>query len=121
MKFGDGTTFAVSSEKELKGNAEKVADKIVELCGKAHAKQANIVLYNLTQSANSQLIHGLIAHGIFSSEHAVVNYEVTRDDKTGAVTIRTYSPEALPVKFEWKTTVDRNGNCVSTPMTVTAK
>ena len=49
------------------------------------------------------------------------NYEVTRDDKTGAVTIRTYSPEALPVKFEWKTTVDRNGNCVSTPMTVTAK
>ena len=49
------------------------------------------------------------------------NYVVTRDDKTGAVTIRTYSPEALPVKFEWKTTVDRNGNCVSTPMTVTAK
>lgn len=48
-------------------------------------------------------------------------YEVARDDKTGAVTIRTYSPEALPVKFEWKTTVDRNGNCVSTPMTVTAK
>ena len=30
VKFGDGTTFAVSSEKELKGNAEKVADKIVD-------------------------------------------------------------------------------------------
>ena len=121
VKFGDGTTFKVSGATELKGNAQTVADKIVALCGKAHAKQANIVLYNLTQSANGQLNHGLVAQGVYSSEHAVVNYEVTRDDKTGAVTVRTYSPEALPVKFEWKTTVDVNGNCVSTPMTVEAK
>jgi len=121
VKFGDGTTFKVSGAAELMGNADKVADKIVKLCGQAHAKQANIVLYNLTQSANGQLNHGLVAQGVYSSEHAVVNYEVTRDDKTGAVTIRTYSPEALPVRFEWKTTVDVNGNCVSTPMTVEAK
>lgn len=121
VAFGDGTAFKVSGDKNLKGNADKVVDKIVKLCGQAHVKQANVVLYNLTQSANVQLNRGLLAHGIHSVEHAVVNYEVTRDDKTGAVTVRTYSPEALPVKFEWKTTVDVNGNCVSTPMTVTAK
>ena len=121
VTFGDGTAFKVSGAKELKDNAKTVADTIVALCGQAHVRQANIVLYNLTQAANAQLNRGLIGHGILSSEHAVVNYEVTRDDKTGAVTIRTYSPEALPVKFEWKTTVDVNGNCVSTPMTVSAK
>ena len=59
-----------------------------------------------------------MSYGIFSSEHAPVNFELDRNEETGAITVKYASPEGLPVRFSWTATIDVDGNMVSTPMVV---
>ena len=53
----------------------------------------------LSQSANAPLNRALGKYGIYASEHAVLDYTLTKDDETGAVTIKYSSPKNLPIKF----------------------
>ena len=57
-------------------------------------------------------------YGIKSDEHIPVTFTLSRDNETGAVTIRYSEPKGLPVKFSWATTIDVDGNAVTTPMQV---
>lgn len=118
LRFADGEKFSIGAGPAHAPAAEKALDKVELLCGKANQKQIKTVMLNLTQGANAQLNKGLLKFGINSNEHSVLNYDITRDEATGAVTIKTSGPESLPVHFEWTTTVDTDGHCVSTPMTV---
>jgi len=93
-------------------------DKIEEMCGPVHKKQANAVLFAVSQSGIMQLKGGLKAYGIQSSEHSAVNFTLSRNEETGAVTVRYSSPEKLPVRFSWTATIDVDGNVTATPMVV---
>ena len=95
-----------------------VHDKVVDLCGRTHPRQALAVMFGLSQSALGNLRGGLLAFGISSNEHSAVDFTLSRDDFTGAVTIRYDSPQGCPVKFSWTTTVDVYGRSSSTPMVI---
>ena len=97
---------------------ERAVEKVMTLCGKGHTIQANAVGYCLSQSANAPLNRALGKYGIYASEHAVLDYTLTKDDETGAVTITYSSPKNLPIKFSWTTTVAVDGSCISTPLVV---
>ena len=97
---------------------ERAVEKVMTLCGKGHTIQANAVGYCLSQSANAPLNRALGNYGIYASEHAVLDYTLTKDDETGAVTITYSSPKNLPIKFSWTTTVAVDGSCTSTPLVV---
>ena len=96
----------------------KVLDKIEELCGPLHRKQANAVMFAVSQSGTMQLKAGLKAYGLQSSEHAAVNFTLSRNADTGAVTVRYSSPESLPLRFSWTATIDTDGNMTATPLVV---
>ena len=70
----------------------------------------------LTQSGLGAINRGLMPYGVESSEHSAVDYTLSRDDETGAVTIKYSSPEGLPFRFSWTATVDVEGNITSTPL-----
>ena len=114
FKFPGEDRFGIDGQPAV----EKVADKVQALCGKGHGIQANVVGYCLTQSANGQLKRALDRYGIFADEHVVLNYELSKSDETGAVTIKYSSPAGLPVKFSWTTTVAVDGSSTSTSMVV---
>ncbi|MBQ3808150.1 MAG: hypothetical protein II840_09380 [Kiritimatiellae bacterium] len=96
-----------------------IADKLAELCGRAHPKQLANVYYALSQSSiGGNTRGGLAQYGIVSDEHIAVTFTISRNDDTGAVTIRYSEPKGLPVKFSWTTTIDVDGNSVTTPMRV---
>jgi hypothetical protein len=97
---------------------ERAVEKVMTLCGKGHTIQANAVGYCLSQSANAPLNRALGKYGIYASEHAVLDYTLTKDDETGAVTITYSSPKNLPIKFSWTTTVAVDGSSTSTPLVV---
>ena len=117
FSFPDGTAFRAGTAEKLPNN-EKVMDKIEEMCGPVHKKQANAVLFAVSQSGIMQLKGGLKAYGIQSSEHSAVNFTLSRNEETGAVTVRYSSPEKLPVRFSWTATIDVDGNVTATPMVV---
>ena len=48
----------------------------------------------------------------------VLDYTLSKDEETGAVTITYASPKNLPIKFSWTTTVAVDGSCTSTPLVV---
>jgi len=50
-----------------------------------------------------------------------VNFTLSRDDATGAITVKYESPEKLPVYFSWTATIDVDGNVTSTPLEVLDK
>ena len=96
-----------------------IADKLAELCGRAHPKQLANVYYALSQSSiGGNTRGGLAQYGIVSDEHIAVTFTISRNDDTGAVTIKYSEPKDLPVKFNWTTTIDVDGNSVTTPMRV---
>ncbi|MBP5300711.1 MAG: hypothetical protein J6Y80_04835, partial [Victivallales bacterium] len=103
---------------EHRAGVERAVEKVKALCGKGHTIQANAVGYCLTQSANGPLNRALGNYGIFASEHVVLDYALSKDNETGAVTITYSSPKTLPVKFSWTTTVAVDGSCTSTPLVV---
>lgn len=118
LAFPDNETVVVELKPEGAAAAARAAEKAKALCGKGHTLQANTVTWCLTQSAKSLLRHALENHGVYASEHVVLDYALSKDNETGAVTIRYSSPNALPVKFSWTTTVAVDGSSTTTPLVV---
>ena len=99
--------------------SKSIADKVAELCGNIHPKQLSNVYYALSQSALSvNLNGGFLAYGISSNEHMAVTFSLSRNDETGAVTIKYSEPKGFPVKFSWTTTIDVDGKSTTTPMRI---
>ena len=48
-----------------------------------------------------------------------LTYTITKNDETGAVTIRYSEPKGFPFKFSWETTVALDGTSTTTPVTFT--
>ncbi len=113
----DGTRRQANGSTHRDGIDSIIAD-VERLCGEAHGPQANIVLMNLSQSGLGNIRCGLPKHGIGCNEHSPVNFELSRDATTGAITIRYTSPAQLPVRFSWQSVIDIEGNIATTPMTV---
>ena len=91
-------------------------EKVRQLCGEGHTLQAQIVGANLSQDAAGPIKGSLASFGIHNDEHAVLNYALSKDDKTGAITIRYSSPDGLPGSFSWTCTVNVDGSCRATPL-----
>ena len=103
----------------MKDANNAIADKLEALCGRVHPKQLSNVYYALSQSSiGGNTKSGLEKYGIKSDEHIPVAFTLSRNDETGAVTIKYSEPKGLPVKFSWTTTIDIDGNAVTTPMIV---
>lgn len=116
FKFPGEERIVTNGKEKMFPNIKKVGDKVEEMCGKVHAKQANSVMMMLSQSGLGPINRGLKAYGINSTEHSAVEYTLTKDEATGTVTIKYESPKALPFKFEWTATVDVDGNVSATPL-----
>ena len=97
-----------------------IADKIENLCGKVHVEQASTVMRGLAQGAHLPLLSILPHHGISGGEHMPLTYTITKNDETGAVTIRYSEPKGFPFKFSWETTVNVDGFATSTQIEVEA-
>lgn len=119
--FPDGEHCFTNGTVEGKANIQRVGDKVLEMCGTAHANQANNVMMMLSQSGLSPLLGGIPGVNATSNEHAPVEFTLSQNEQTGAVTIDYNSPEALPFKFHWKATVDVNGHITTTPLEVARK
>ena len=114
--FPDGSAYKTNASPEGRARIATVADKVEALCGAVHREQASSVLMMLSQSGLGGLRGGLAGYGIVSNEHSAVDFTLTKDATTGAVTIKYASPAELPFKFEWTATVDVYGGVTSTPM-----
>ena len=114
--FPDGSSYTTNNSAAGRANIRTVADKAEALCGAVHREQASSVLMLLSQSGLGNLLGGLVGHGIASSEHSAVDYTLTKNERTGDVTIHYASPKELPFRFKWTAKVDVYGNVTSTPM-----
>ena len=76
-------------------------------------------MFGLTQGALSDLRFGFPKFNVGSSEHSAIDYSLSKDTDTGAVTIRYNSPSGCPITFSWTATVDLEGRITTTPMQVT--
>ena len=114
-------TFTADGKNGGAGNAV-IAGRIETLCGKVHVSQASSVMRALSQAAHQPLLPLLPEQGIrgdIGTEHIPLTYTLSRDDDTGAITIRYSEPEGMPVKFHWETTVALDGSSTSTPIQFT--
>ena len=115
--FPDGERLETSGTKHA--DIPKVGQKIRQLCGEVHQKQIGAVALLLSQSGMGALRGKALAkYGIETNEHTPVNFALSRDDETGAVTIRYSSPSVLPVQFSWTATVAVDGSVTSTPFVI---
>ena len=114
--FPGENRFVTNGSAAGRANITLVGDKVEAMCGRVHPKQSAAVMMMLAQSGISQLRGGLRPYGVFSSEHSPVDFTLSRDATTGAVTIKYTSPAKLPFRFEWTATVDVNGKVTTTPM-----
>ncbi|MBQ7738302.1 MAG: hypothetical protein IJT59_01415, partial [Desulfovibrionaceae bacterium] len=121
FNFPGSEKFYTNGTQEGRANIKLVGDKVVEMCGSVHVKQANSVLMMLSQSGLSNLRSGLSQVNSTSNEHAPVDYTLTKNEQTGDITIKYSSPEDLPFNFKWTSTIDINGNITSTPLTIEKK
>ena len=120
VKIGQ-ETFTADGKNGGAGNAV-IAGRIETLCGKVHVSQASSVMRALSQAAHQPLLPLLPQHGIrgdIGTEHIPLTYTLSRNDDTGAITIRYSEPEGMPVKFHWETTVALDGSSTSTPIQFT--
>ena len=116
--FPDGERLETSGARQA--DVPRVGEKIKNLCGEVHQKQIGTVAFLLSQSGTSVLRNQPLAkYGIVSDEHCPVDFTLSRNARTGAVTITYTSPEELPVKFSWTATVGVDGKVATTPLTVT--
>ena len=123
FNFPDGETIDTITgsldEPDVRSRCDAVADKIADLCGNVHPKQLSNVYFALSQSAIGVNVNGgFTSVGVSSDEHMPVTFSLARNDETGAVTIRYSEPKGFPVKFNWTTTIDVDGNAVTTPMRI---
>ena len=120
VKIGQ-ETFTADGKNGGAGNAV-IAGRIETLCGKVHVSQASSVMRALSQAAHQPLLPLLPEQGIqgdIGNEHIPLTYTLSRNDETGAITIRYSEPEGMPVKFHWETTVALDGSSTSTPIQFT--
>ena len=114
--FPDGSSYKTNGSADGRANIPTVADKAEALCGAVHREQASAVLMLLSQAGLGNLLGGLRGHGIVSTEHSAVDFTLSKDERTGAVTIKYTSPKELPFRFEWTATADVYGNVTCTPL-----
>ena len=115
FNFPGETPVVTGASDEGKANIAVVCDKVESLCGKAHPAQASSVMTMLSQSGLSILRGGLAQYNLISSEHSACDFTLSKDEKTGDVTIRYSSPKGLPFEFEWTATVRSDGFVTTTP------
>ncbi len=116
IMFPDGESFATDETEDGREKAERVVRKVEDLCGRVHPRQAAGVMSLMSQSGLAVLRGGLKIHKIHSTEHSAVDFTLTRDDRTGNITIRYSSPRALDFAFEWAATVKPDGSVTTTPL-----
>ena len=112
--FPDGTRLVTNGTH--RENIPTVCDKIENLCGRVHPAQANSVMMMLSQSGLTNIRGGIPSLGVVCNEHSAVDFSLSKDEKTGDVTIKYSSPVGLPFRFSWTATVDVDGNVKTTPM-----
>ena len=93
-----------------------LSTRLQSLCGQAHPRQLNAVYCALSQSALMHLRKGIPALGIFCDEHSAVNYTLSRNDVSGAITVRYDSPSGCPITFNWSATINIDGHVTMTPI-----
>ena len=117
FSFPDGERIETSGAKQA--DVPRVGEKIKNLCGEVHQKQIGTVAFLLSQAGTSVMrSQPLAKYGIVSDEHCPVDFALSRNAKTGAVTITYTSPKELPVKFSWTATVGIDGKVTGTPFAV---
>ena len=123
FNFPDGVTVAAkkgaAEDKEVSDSCNAIADKIKDLCGEVHTAQLSNIYYALSQSGTGcNTKRAFEQYGISSDEHMPLTFTLSRNDETGAVTIKYSEPEGFPLKFNWTTTVDVDGKSTSSPMRI---
>ena len=113
--FPDGTSLKANAVQHA-GNIPTIVDKLESLAGKVHPRQQSALMFAVSQSGLGVLKGGLEPYGITASEHAAVNFSLSKNAETGTITVKYESPEALPFKFSWTATVDVDGNVKTTPL-----
>lgn len=119
VAFPGGERIAIGKDQAGVEKAEIVAQKIEDMCGRVHPRQAASVMALLSQSGLSTLRGGLKRHNILSTEHSAVEFTLSKDEETGDITIRYASPKELKFAFEWTSTVKPDGSVTTTPMRFT--
>ena len=115
---GETIVCAVSGQDEANAH---VADRIEALCGPVHVEQANAVMRGLSQAGHGPILEILPQHGIanaIGTEHMPLAYKISKNEATGAVTIRYSQPQGFPFRFHWETTVALDGTSTTTPVVV---
>ncbi|MBQ6472910.1 MAG: hypothetical protein IJJ33_13080 [Victivallales bacterium] len=116
IKFPGEGKLLVNGTKEGQVHIPTVLSKVENFCGKVHARQASAVMTVMSQSGMDYLRQELKQYGVECDEHAAIDMELSRDDTTGAVTIKYTSPQELPFRFEWSATVDVKGGISRSPL-----
>ena len=119
FSFPDGERLETSNAKQ--DDIPRVGEKIRQLWGEVHPKQIGSVAFMLAQGGMGVMLEQPLAkYGITTTEHSPVDFTLSRNAETGAVTITYTSPKELPVKFSWTATVAVDGTVTKTPMVVEA-
>ena len=121
--FPDGSTVVAktgdANDPEVRASGAAIADKLAELCGEVHPAQLSSLYFSLSQSAiGSNTNRSFMAQGISSDEHMAVTFTLSKNDETGAVTVRYTEPAGFPLHFHWETTIALDGTATSTPMVI---
>ena len=88
FKFPDGTFLRANSNVHA-GNVPTIIDKLESLAGRVHPRQQSALLFAVSQAGISTLRGGLAPYGIVASEHACVDFTISKNDETGAITVRS--------------------------------
>ena len=114
-----GKCLVATKSGTVNDSGKAVVAGLEELCGKVHPRQTSSLLMMTSQSGLGPLRGALSAYGIKSTEHSAVDFTITKDDKTGDITVRYSSPKVLPFSFEWTATVSPDGYVTTTPLRFT--
>ncbi|MBQ7457113.1 MAG: hypothetical protein IJS54_05885 [Desulfovibrio sp.] len=124
FNFPGEDKFYTNGKPKGVANIQRVGDKVEEMCGAVHINQANSVMMMLAQAGvGATLLGGIPQVNAHTNEHSPVDFTFTKNDQTGAITIKYTSQESptMPFTFEWTATVDVEGNVTTTPLNVTMK
>ncbi len=124
--FPDGQQIASLADAdygEMKTRESAIAKRLEDLCGPAHQEQLAAVYRALSQNGRGQIVNafrtnGFRGRGINTDAYCPTSHTISKDEETGAITIRYSQPEGFPVKFSWETTIALDGTTTSTPLAV---
>ena len=97
---------------------DEIEAAIAKFCGEVHPAQLNAVYLALSHWGAEPVNKGLIQHGISSGSHMPLTYTLSKNEETGAITVRYSEPEGLPVHFHWETTIQPDGSSTSTQIVI---